>query len=73
MCMFEILVDLYVFITHSIVEHNLLGLVNVGDTQHVLEGCSHSSVRHIVNYNLRCFATIEVIKDKVDGWVGPAN
>jgi len=31
MCMFEILINLYVIITHSIMQLNLLGLVNVGD------------------------------------------
>jgi hypothetical protein len=36
--MFEILVDdLYVITTHSIVQPNLLGLVNVSDTEHVLK------------------------------------
>jgi hypothetical protein len=32
--MFEILVDLYVFVAQSKLQPNLLGLVNVGDTQH---------------------------------------
>jgi hypothetical protein len=30
--MFEILVDLYVIVAHYMVQPNLLGLVNVGDT-----------------------------------------
>jgi CO dehydrogenase nickel-insertion accessory protein CooC1 len=45
--MFEILVDLYVIVAHSMVQLNQLGLVNVGDTEHVLEGCNCLSTRHI--------------------------
>jgi hypothetical protein len=71
--MFEILIDLYIFATHSIVQPNLVGLVNASDTQHVFEGCSLSSSKHIAKCNLRCPAAIRVIKDKVDGWVGCAN
>jgi len=53
--MFEILVDdLYVIITHFIVQPNLLGLVNASNTEHVLEGCNYSNTRHIVIYNLKC-------------------
>jgi hypothetical protein len=36
--MFEMLIDLYVITTHSIVRPNLLGLVNAGDIEHVLKG-----------------------------------
>jgi hypothetical protein len=62
MCMFEISVDLYVIITHSIVQLNLLGLVNAGDTKHVLKNYSHSNTRHIVIYNLKHLTSIKVIK-----------
>jgi hypothetical protein len=62
--MFKILVDdLYVIATHSIVQPNLLGLVDASNTEHVLEGCNHSSTRHIAIYNLKCHVTIKVIKN----------
>jgi len=63
--MFEILVDdLYVIATHSIVQPYLLGLVNVSNIEHVLEGCNHSSTRHIVIYNLKCHQGHK----KLGGW-----
>jgi hypothetical protein len=53
--MFEILVDdLYVIATHFLVQPNLLGLVNARNTKHVIEGCNHSSTRHVAIYNLKC-------------------
>jgi hypothetical protein len=52
MCKFEILVYLYVNVVHYMVQPNLLGLVNVGDTKHVIEGCNCSSMKHIATYNL---------------------
>jgi hypothetical protein len=42
--MFETLVDLYVFVAHSIVQPSLLGLVNVGDIQHVFKGYNLSNL-----------------------------
>jgi len=62
MCMFEISIDLYMIITHSIVQPNLLGLMNAGDTKHVLKSYSCSNTRHIVTCNLKCLAAIKIIK-----------
>jgi hypothetical protein len=36
--MFEMSVDLYVIATHFTMQLNLLGFMNVGDTEHVFEG-----------------------------------
>jgi len=36
--MIEMSVNLYVITTHSTMQLNLLGFVNVGDTKHVFEG-----------------------------------
>jgi hypothetical protein len=38
MSMFEMLIELYVIAAHSIMQPNLLGLVDVGDTEQVLKG-----------------------------------
>jgi hypothetical protein len=38
MCMFEMSINLYVITAHSTMQPNLLGFVNVGDTEHVFEG-----------------------------------
>jgi hypothetical protein len=62
--MFEILVDdLYMIATHFIVQPNLLGLVNASDTKHVFKGYNHSSMRHIMIYNLKCHVIIKVIRN----------
>jgi hypothetical protein len=62
--MFEILVDdLYMIAAHSIVQPNLLGLVNASDTEHVFEGYNHSNTKHIAIYNIKCHVSIKVIKN----------
>ncbi len=62
--MFEILVDdLYMIAAHSIVQPNLLGLVNASDTEHVFEGYNHSNTKHIAIYNIKCHVAIKVIKN----------
>jgi len=64
MCMFEILADdLYMIVAHSIVQPNLLGLVNASDIEHVFESYNHSSTKHIAVYNIKCHVTIKVIKN----------
>jgi hypothetical protein len=53
MIMLEILVNLYVFATHSIMQPNLMGLVNASDTQHVLKGYNVSKLhRHFIGHVL---------------------
>jgi hypothetical protein len=72
MCMFEISINFYMITTHSMLQHNLLGLMNAGDTKHVFKNYSCSNTRHIMIYNFKCLA-IKVIKILVDGSVGLIN
>lgn len=62
--MFEILVDLYVIVAHYMVQPSLLGLVNVGDTKRVLEGCNRSSMKHITTCNLDAMQQSRSLKTK---------